>query len=117
MGNIEFAERVVAKFRQRFGEDLAELQQQLSNANPDAVARIAHRMKGSSANVSAAGMRELSAVIEQLARSHRTHEIPPRLNELRRQWSQFVGLADSLSGPAAGAAPAGDRLSQGAHLY
>jgi len=96
MGNIEFAERVLTKFQQCFGEDLAQLEQELFSENVEEIARVAHRLKGASANAAAPALREQAADIEDLARARKITEIPPHLEQLQGAWSQFVEEAASI---------------------
>ncbi|MHC4399262.1 MAG: Hpt domain-containing protein [Planctomycetota bacterium] len=102
LGNVEFAERVLAKFRDRFGEDLRQLERGVESADAGQIARIAHRLKGASANVAAAGLRRHAAEIEEFGRVGRISEVPSCLARLRHEWTRFIGTASSLE-PAAGA--------------
>jgi HPt (histidine-containing phosphotransfer) domain-containing protein len=103
MGNLELAERVLAKFEERFELDLLELERHLSGEDPQHVVSIAHRIKGSSANVSAEGLRQIAAEIEQLGRSQQYAEIPARMERLRHEWSRYLNQTASL--PSAADAP------------
>lgn len=95
MGNIEFAERILDKFQEGFGADLAELEEGLDFADAERVASVAHRLKGASANVSAPGLRQSASIIEQLGRAGQLAEVPNHLAHLRSEWSRFVGEASS----------------------
>ncbi len=97
MGNIEFAERVLSKFLESFNDVLSDLEAKLDSENPEEIARVAHRLKGASANVGAHGLRDQAAGIESLARAERTSEIRPCLEQLRTEWSRFVESASSLN--------------------
>jgi len=97
MGNLEFAERILSKFQQRFGEELAELETELERDNAEGITRIAHRLNGESANVAAERLQASAAMIETLGRAERISEIPPCLEELRGEWSRFVDSLSSLS--------------------
>lgn len=103
MGNLELAERVLAKFAERFELDLAELERHLNGEDREQIAGIAHRIKGSSANVSAEGLRAIAAEIEQLGRSQQYAEIPARMDQLRCEWIRYQNHAASL--PSAADAP------------
>jgi HPt (histidine-containing phosphotransfer) domain-containing protein len=103
MGNLEFVERVLAKFQQRFGENLEELEKALEAYDPEGIVQVAHRLKGESANVAAGGLRDHAAEIERLGREGRVSDIPPCLAQLRTEWSHFtesVGLLDLWDGAA-----------------
>ena len=51
MGNLEFAERLLDKFQGRLDADIVELEAAIDAEDADAIARVAHRIKGASANV------------------------------------------------------------------
>jgi two-component system sensor histidine kinase/response regulator len=90
MGNLNFAERVLASFQQEFDEDLAGIERGLASGDAEEVARVAHMLKGASGDVAAATLRAEAADIEELAREKRLEKIPPHLERLRSQWSRFV---------------------------
>jgi HPt (histidine-containing phosphotransfer) domain-containing protein len=96
LGNLEFAERVLATFQKGFEEDLSVLEEQCLSGNADYVASLAHRMKGASANTAAPRLQAQTARIEELARANRTDEIPRRLGQLKQEWSLFVESVASL---------------------
>jgi HPt (histidine-containing phosphotransfer) domain-containing protein len=96
LGNLDFAERVLTKFQERFEADLTELEAELVSGNTDRVARLAHRMKGASANTAATGLHTEASCIEELARSDQKEEISLRLGRLRSEWSRFVESAESF---------------------
>lgn len=102
LGNIEFAERVLAKFQARFGDDIAMLEHAITAEDADTTASIAHRLKGASATAAAKGIQTLAAEIEQLARNRSLEELPTHLQQLRREWSRFTESA-SLVGASSSA--------------
>ena len=101
MGNLEFAERILAKFQRAFEHDLAELEEAFRAGDEAEMTRVAHRMKGASANASAGRLEQAAAEIERLGRSGRCPEVPPRLEDLRREWSRYL---DCVRSPASEAA-------------
>ena len=96
MGNLAFVERILAKFQQRFGENLEELEKAVDAYDPEAVVRVAHRLKGESANVAARGLRDQAEQIERLGRGGDVSEILPCLAQLRVEWSLFSESVASL---------------------
>jgi len=90
MGNLELVERVLDKFEQRLPEELAELEQVLRTGDAAKIALVAHRIKGNASNISAAGLQEAAAEIEDLGRAGRVAEIHVPLRNLREQWQRFV---------------------------
>ncbi len=93
LGKIELAERVLEKFESRFDLDFCELQQALELEDSETIARVAHRLKGASANVAAGRLRAKAARIEELARHDGLKEIPERLEGLRNEWHCFAEQA------------------------
>src|SRR5689334_5017560 len=66
MGNLDLVERVLDKFETRLPEELAELERNLQGEDAAKISLVAHRIKGSCANVSALGLRNAAAEIEDL---------------------------------------------------
>ena len=93
MGNIDLAERVLAKLQSRFDEDLAGLEQALSAKDGRRIASIAHRLKGAAANVAARDLQKYAAEIEDLANKNMLADLPVRLKILRHQWSRINDFA------------------------
>jgi HPt (histidine-containing phosphotransfer) domain-containing protein len=89
IGRVDLLERVLNTFQHRFGEDLAQLENDLRSANVEDLARVAHRMKGASANIAAPRLSSLASVIERLARQRRLAEISPHIHEIRKEWLRF----------------------------
>ncbi len=109
LGNISFATRILAKFQDRFEEDLVELDKALLAQDAEAVARIAHRIKGASANVAAAQLHESSAEIEQSGRAGVCRTSRPALIDFARsgraswtthpRWNSVPGVPVEAPGP------------------
>ncbi len=93
LGNIEFAEHILEMFQTRFGEDLVELERYLAAGDADAVARLAHRLKGASANASARTLQTIAAEIEHKARTRSLDGVGARLGDLRSEWGWFQETA------------------------
>jgi len=96
MGNIELAERVLGKFQERLPDDMAGLEESLRQGDTAKAAVIAHRIKGSAASVSADGLSEIAAQIEELSRIGRAADIPPRLERLHGEWQRHLDRASAL---------------------
>jgi len=96
MGNIEFAERVLDKFQLSFGQDLENLETGLESEDAEAVAMVAHRLKGASASVGAPCLCQRAAEIEQLGRCDRLTEAQEPMQHLRHEWSRFQDHVSSV---------------------
>ncbi len=90
MGNLEFAETILNMFHERCGADLGELERAVACEDVELVARLAHRMKGASANAAVPGIQARAAEIEQAARACSAAEIPHYLTNLREEFGRFT---------------------------
>ena len=69
-GRVDLAARLVGKLVEQAGEDARGISQAIHQQNAGALAASAHRLKGASANVSAANLRLLAAELESLGRNN-----------------------------------------------
>lgn len=99
LGNMEFAQRILGKFQERCDEDLAALERAVGEDDRETVARLAHRLKGASANASAPGLRRHASEIESAARRQAFDELPACLEKLKREWDRFGTAACHLGAP------------------
>ena len=93
MGNLDFAERILQIFQERFDADLDELDRLLASGDAAGLTGLAHRLKGASANAAAPALHTRVAQIEQLARQESLDAVRPCLVDLRREWAM---MRDSL---------------------
>jgi HPt (histidine-containing phosphotransfer) domain-containing protein len=92
MGNMELAERILAKLQSRFPDDITELDAALQSRDAGLVASIAHRLKGAAANVAAHQLQDCAATIEESARNDRIDAIPDQIECLQEQWTKLKQL-------------------------
>lgn len=85
MGNLEFAERVLARFQQLLDVDLQAVTQAASVEDFGQVAQIAHRIKGAAANVAARALVKVAAELEASAKSHDVDTVWSRLPVLKAE--------------------------------
>jgi HPt (histidine-containing phosphotransfer) domain-containing protein len=96
LGHIDFVERILDRFQLGFEDDLAELENGLEARDAEAVAHVAHRLKGAAANVAAPILRTRLVEIEKLARAGRLSEIALHMALIQSEWTQFVEQIASL---------------------
>jgi len=96
LGNLALAERLLAKFQDRFEADLKELEKLVLARRGGEVAQVAHRMKGAAASMSASRLRELAARIEALGRADHNEDAISCLEQLRREWNEYRESAATL---------------------
>jgi HPt (histidine-containing phosphotransfer) domain-containing protein len=89
MGNINLAERVLAKLQSRFAEDMIEFERALTEKNGTLLTSIAHRLKGAASNVAAHDLQMCAAKIEESGRKGQMEDLPAQLDILRNQWSRL----------------------------
>jgi HPt (histidine-containing phosphotransfer) domain-containing protein len=96
LGNLELVERVLSRFETHLPRELAELERLMEVGDTDQLTLAAHRIKGSSSNVSAAGLQRVAAEIEDLTRAGRVEDIPAKFRNLREQWQRYVDCRAAL---------------------
>jgi HPt (histidine-containing phosphotransfer) domain-containing protein len=96
MGNIDLVQRVLEKFQQRIPDELAELEDAFEHGETERLGRIAHRLRGSSATVSAEGFAQAAAEIEDASRNGRVADIPAGIEHLRSEWRRLAELPSDL---------------------
>ncbi len=90
LGNLAFAERLLASFERRFVEDVANIEQSLATRDTAELVRVAHQLKGASANMSAPRLQRVAAEIENHGRADRLESIAEQLIVLRQEWEYFA---------------------------
>jgi HPt (histidine-containing phosphotransfer) domain-containing protein len=96
MGNIDLVQRILEKFQQQLPEELAELERVLELNDAEQIARAAHRIKGTSANMSAEGLRRTAAEIETLCRSGHEADLPAPFERLRCECKKYLEYTSTL---------------------
>lgn len=89
MGNLEFAERILSRFGSRLEGDIEELEKQILSGDCGGIIRVAHRIKGASANTSATGIQMQTNQIEDMARAQQLDELPMQLEQLKEEVARF----------------------------
>ena len=101
MGNMDFAARVLRRFAGQFGGDVDQLRSSLIESDAGSVARIAHRLKGTSANVSAVRLQAIAKEIEDLAAVENLSEVSDRVDEMLDAWNELVSSMAPRGGMSA----------------
>lgn len=91
-GHPMICKKVIDRYVQQMGNDVPKLLQLLESNDAESAAKLAHRIKGASANVVAEELRMLGAEIEQLADEGRTQEALLVANELQVVWPKYEEL-------------------------
>ena len=93
-GNMGLYKRLLGRFTER--DQCFPLEEALQSGNTEEAARLAHTLKGVSANLSLAKVRNLSADLEQLVKSGADHSAV--IAELRLAYDVTVGkIAEIIS--------------------
>jgi HPt (histidine-containing phosphotransfer) domain-containing protein len=86
---LALVERLLSRFDERFPIEVAQIEDSLSAGDTTTAARLAHRLKGAAANISAPALKNVLQQIEDSARADRIDQIASRMAELNRQWRRF----------------------------
>lgn len=93
MGRTELANRLLQKFSDQGESDLGELGEALAQKDSERVRLVAHRIKGSAANISAEALSECASRLERMGREKELGCAAETLDELRGRFEavlQFV---------------------------
>lgn len=96
--DAEFLDELLRIFRDDAPAMLQRLDDAAGDADPRALERAAHSVKGATGTISAHAVSALAADVERLARATRTAEAHARLLELRRAFAQLVRALDAALG-------------------
>lgn len=89
LGNLELADRLIARFRERVAETALSLRQARDHEDIEAIGRLAHRLMGESANLGSATLSRLAGELESAATEDRKQDIPAIAEQLLRACEQF----------------------------
>jgi HPt (histidine-containing phosphotransfer) domain-containing protein len=101
-GNRELMERLVMRFAEQAGKMVEELQESVAAHDADALARVAHKLKGAAGNLSADAIQDAASRLEQLGREEAVREAADSMSQLRDEVERCIasvpGVLDSLQG-------------------
>jgi len=84
-GDREFAEELVEMWEAKTGEDLIALEKHIGDEDADTLLRVAHSLKGASANLGAVGVQEAAKTLEYLGRGGELASAETALQNLKIQ--------------------------------
>ena len=96
MGNIELATRLLDQSQTHLAQDLDTLRQCDQKADSDEFVKVAHRLKGATANLGAYQLSEVFARLEQHGRAGAA-TVQDCLPELETEWARFTECVAELS--------------------
>ena len=96
MGNIDLMQRVLKMFQERIPEEMETMEKALKLRDTEQIARVAHRVKGTSASISADGLMRAATEIEDVSRAGRVADIPAGIERLHDEWEKYLDYAATL---------------------
>lgn len=91
-GQASVCKAVLEKYAEQMNGDLPQLAQVLSHADLERAARLAHRIKGASANVAAEELRMIAGQIETATSEGLLETATTLLADLRTAWGHYEEL-------------------------
>ncbi len=89
MGNIELASRLLEKCQTCLPHEIEELDRALDVRDAEQLARTAHRLRGTTANISANGLCRAAEEIERLGKMGCLTDVSTSLEHLHEEWGRF----------------------------
>ena len=90
MGRLEFAERLLASFEKRFPVEVLEISKSLEDKDLPRLARLAHQLSGTAANICAPTLLEIMQKVEETIRQGQLSETARWLARLKPEWERFT---------------------------
>jgi HPt (histidine-containing phosphotransfer) domain-containing protein len=94
LGNVEFATRILDRFLSCLPMELQNLEQVHKSRDALGVARIAHRMKGAAANISARRLHWLMSILEATSRQQAVPDMDELVSSARKEAQKLVELVE-----------------------
>ena len=94
-GQEAICRTVLEKFIEQMQADLPQLTEAVGRGETETAARLAHRIKGASANIAASELRAAAAKLESAASTQETDTVRAMLSELQSEWQQFQVLIEN----------------------
>jgi Amt family ammonium transporter len=94
--NLDLAERLVGQFLKQLDETVQEIQRSIADEDAEDVARVAHRLKGTAANLSAKALAGAAARLEQAGRDRALQDAADSLDQLRKEVERCVTFAPEM---------------------
>lgn len=96
VGREDLVRRVLTAYLTQLNGDLGQLQKDIESQGFDEVAKVAHRLKGASANVSATEIQRQAERLELGARAEAGDQILATLEQLQRDCDSFITLTSDF---------------------
>ncbi|MEW4452954.1 Hpt domain-containing protein [Bremerella sp. JC817] len=91
IGRIDLVEKALDRFQQALVGDLEALEAAADEQNSEEVARIAHRIKGTSLTVSADRLAEIATKLEQKAEGS-LQNVDESLSDIREEYDRLTDI-------------------------
>ncbi len=93
MGRVDLMQKIVETYLVRVGDDIQTLVKAIELENTPEIARLAHKLKGSSLTVSARDLAETAGAIETLVEASLNESLPAMAHKLEAAQSRLVEFA------------------------
>jgi HPt (histidine-containing phosphotransfer) domain-containing protein len=93
LGKPELAMRVLQKFERQLADDLAGVEQAMATQDYSTAGSLAHRIKGSAANVAAHGIYEQAGLLETVLRMQMDDQRDSTWQSLLTERDRFIAAA------------------------
>jgi HPt (histidine-containing phosphotransfer) domain-containing protein len=96
MGDVDLVQRVLKMFEERMPEEFETIEKALQGRDTEQIARVAHRVKGTAASVSAGRLTQAAGEIEDAGREGRLADLPAGVERLHDEWEKYLNCAAAL---------------------
>lgn len=96
VGRVDLVQRVLASYLEQMEADVTELTKAAESSDGESARKLAHRIKGASANVQADEIRTTAQGIESFASQDQLDEAAAEIVKLKNQWQNYVALTSTF---------------------
>jgi Amt family ammonium transporter len=97
MGDLSFRDKLLGKFPDQVGACLQTITAAIASNDATQLARAAHGLKGTAANLSAPAVQRVASDLEQLGNEGRLGEVESLVHELRREVERCVAFIEQTT--------------------
>ena len=96
LGNVNLFERVLLRFNDEVPKDISRLEELAVSDDAEEFRRLAHKLKGSAANIAAPGLLRTFANLEVTGSHHKLADADEQLQSLALEWTRFQAEVRTL---------------------
>lgn len=96
VGRVDLVQRVLTAFVEQMNSDIPAMSDAANSGDAEETRKLAHRIKGASANVEAESIRSGAAEVEAIASENQLDDAKPLIAKMKTNWQEYLVLTSSF---------------------